>query len=62
MRRIGKQLMHITMQQAYQMGFKRLFLFVFEKDLLEYYQRLGWNVIGVDNFKGHPVIIMDISL
>ena len=59
---IGRKLMHRTMQQAYQMGFNKLFLFVFEKDLLEYYQRLGWNVIGTDMFESNPVTVMSTEI
>ena len=51
-----------AIEKAQQMGFEKLYLFAFDKTIPDYYQRLGWNVIGSDNFKGHPVTVMHIGL
>lgn len=61
-RGIGGLLIQTTIEKAQQMGFENLYLFAFDKTIPDYYQRLGWNIIGSDNFKGHPVTVMDIGL
>ena len=61
-RGVGGLLIQTTIEKAQQMGFDKLYLFAFDKTIPDYYQRLGWNVIGADNFKGHPVTVMDIGL
>lgn len=59
---IGKQLIDITKEKAQQMGFKKLYLFTFDSTVAEYYYKLGWDKIGVDEFKDHPVTVMEIAL
>ncbi len=59
---IGKQLINATKEKAKQLGFKQLFLFAFDPTIPEYYQKLGWQKIGIDQFKGHPVTVMEINL
>lgn len=44
------------------LGFKNLYLFAFDPTIPEYYSRLGWRTIGMDEFKGHPVTVMGIML
>jgi predicted N-acetyltransferase YhbS len=61
-RGIGSLLIQTTIDKAQRMGFEKLYLFAFDKTIPNYYLKLGWNVIGTDNFKGHPVTVMDISL
>jgi N-acetylglutamate synthase-like GNAT family acetyltransferase len=59
---IGEQLINATKQKAKQLGFEQLFLFAFDPTIPEYYQKLGWQKIGLDKFKGHLVTVMEISL
>ncbi len=61
-RGIGSLLIQTTIEKAQQMGFENIYLFAFDKTIPDYYQRLGWNVIGSDHFKRHPVTVMDIGL
>lgn len=61
-RGIGGLLIQTTIEKAQQMGFENLYLFAYDKTIPDYYQRLGWNIIGLDNFKGHPITVMDIGL
>lgn len=59
---IAKQLIETVKQEAQKMGFKTLYLFAFDRTIPNYYQSLGWQVIGTDHFKKHPVTVMNILL
>lgn len=34
----------------------------FCRTIPEYYERLGWKKIGMDEFKSHPVTVMEVVL
>jgi GNAT superfamily N-acetyltransferase len=59
---IGKMLINVTVEKAKQLGFEKLYLFAFDPTLPNYYQRLGWEKIGMDEFKFHPVMVMKVTL
>lgn len=59
---IGKMLLDKTKQKAIALGFKTLYLFAFDPTIPNYYERLGWKKIGMDEFKGHPVTVMETAL
>jgi GNAT superfamily N-acetyltransferase len=59
---IGKMLVDVAVRQAKERGFKKLYLFAFDPTIPEYYKRLGWRKIGVDEFKSHPVTVMEVML
>lgn len=59
---LGRHLIEVTKNQAKLMGYEVLHLFAFDKTIPDYYQSLGWNQIGEDNYGGHPVTVMDITL
>ena len=59
---IGKMLVDVTALKAKELGFKKLYLFAFDPTIPEYYERLGWKKIGMDEFKSHPVTVMEIGL
>ncbi|HAT1129889.1 TPA: GNAT family N-acetyltransferase [Legionella pneumophila] len=59
---IARQLIHRVKEEAQALGFKNLYLFAFDPTIPEYYSRLGWCTIGMDEFKGHPVTAMEIML
>jgi N-acetylglutamate synthase-like GNAT family acetyltransferase len=59
---IAKQLIEKIKEKARELGFKTLYLFAFDPTIPEYYIRLGWCKIDMDEFKGHPVTIMATSL
>lgn len=61
-RGIGKMLLEVTVKKAKELGFEKLYLFTFDPAILQYYQRLGWEIIGEDDFKSHPVTIMEVDL
>jgi GNAT superfamily N-acetyltransferase len=59
---IGKMLVDVAVRQAQECGFKRLYLFAFDPMIPEYYERLGWKKIGMNEFKSHPVTVMEVEL
>ncbi len=59
---IGKMLVDIAVRQAKELGFEKLYLFAFDQTIPEYYERLGWRKIGIDEFKSHPVTVMEVEL
>lgn len=59
---IGKMLIDVTVRQAKELGFKKLHLFAFDPSVPQYYKRLGWRQICMDEFKSHPVTVMEVEL
>ncbi len=59
---IGSMLIDRTKQKARALGFERLYLFAFDQTIPEYYERLGWLKIGMDEFKDYPVTTMEIAI
>jgi N-acetylglutamate synthase-like GNAT family acetyltransferase len=59
---IGKMLIDIARLKAIELGFKELYLFAFDPTIPDYYKRLGWKKIGMDEFKSHPVTVMEVEL
>ena len=59
---IGKMLLEIAVKKAKELGFEKLYLFAFDPTIPAYYQRLGWKKIGMDEFKSHPVTVMEVEL
>lgn len=56
---VGKMLLDATIEKAKNLGFEKLYLFNFDPEIPAYYQRLGWKKIGIDEFKSHPVTVME---
>jgi len=59
---IGKMLVNVTALKAKELRFEKLYLFTFDPAILEYYERLGWKKIAMDEFKSHPVTLMEVGL
>ncbi|WPY00717.1 GNAT family N-acetyltransferase [Candidatus Trichorickettsia mobilis] len=59
---IGKMLIDATLLKAKELGFEKLYLFAFDPTIPEYYERLGCKKIGMDEFKSHPVTVMEVTL
>ncbi|MFU7598178.1 GNAT family N-acetyltransferase [Legionella pneumophila] len=59
---IAPLLIETTQQKAKDLGFKKIYLFAFDPTIPDYYSRLGWSVIGIDEFKGHTVTVMEFHL
>lgn len=59
---IGKMLVDAVVEKAKELGFEKLYLFALDPTIPEYYKRLGWKKIGMDEFKFHAVTVMEISI
>lgn len=59
---IGEELIRVTAEKARSMGYRRLYLLAFDKTLPDWYQKLGWQMIGLDELNGYPVNVMEITL
>lgn len=59
---IGKMLVEVAVKKAKDLGFKNLYLFAFDPTIPKYYERLGWQKIGMDVFKSYPVTVMEVGL
>lgn len=59
---IGRMLIDVTVLKAKELGFEKLYLFAFDPTIPEYYERLGWRKISMDEFKSHPVTVMEVEL
>lgn len=59
---IGKILIDATKNKAKELGFIQLYLFAFDPTIPNYYERLGWVIMGMDEFKEHPVALMAVKL
>lgn len=55
---IGRMLIQANIEHAKLMGFQQVYLFAFDKSVVEYYLALDWQVIDKDTFAGHPVTVM----
>ena len=59
---IGKMLLDVIVRAAKDLGFEKLYLFTFDPTIIEYYARFGWEKIDMDEFKSHPVTVMEVEL
>lgn len=59
---IGKLILKAAQKKAKELGFKELYLFTPDLTIPAYYSGLGWEIIGMDQYKGHPVTVMKIQL
>ncbi|KTC85070.1 GNAT family N-acetyltransferase [Legionella brunensis] len=59
---IAQILINRTKHKAVELGFKTIYLLAFDPTIPDYYKRLGWATIGMDELKGHPVTVMETLL
>ncbi|MCC2645988.1 MAG: hypothetical protein K0R02_53 [Rickettsiaceae bacterium] len=59
---IGKKLIDAAIMKAKELDFEKLYLFTFDPTVPEYYRRLGWKKIGMNEFKSHIVTVMELEL
>ena len=59
---IGTQLIKAIQDKAKVLGFEKLYLFAFDPTIPDYYSRLGWVTVGMDEYAGHPVTVMGFFL
>ncbi|MFI4937408.1 MAG: GNAT family N-acetyltransferase [Candidatus Berkiellales bacterium] len=59
---LGEKLIDAVVNKASIMDYQKLFLLAFDSTLPNWYKKLGWQLIGVDELNCHPVSVMEISL
>lgn len=59
---IGEQLIHHITKKATIMGFPNCYLLAFDETIPEYYKRLDWQFIGMDQLYNSPVSVMKLNL
>jgi N-acetylglutamate synthase-like GNAT family acetyltransferase len=59
---IAVKLIDAIKQTAKSLNYKELFLLTFDPTLPEYYAKLGWIDIGIDNFQNKKVTLMKVML
>jgi GNAT superfamily N-acetyltransferase len=59
---IGKTLLGSALNKAKSLGIEKIYLFILNHDLIGYYASLGWDIVGLDVFKGQSVMIMKKDL
>lgn len=59
---IGLKLINAVKTAAKNLGFQHLYLFTFDPTLPSYYAKLGWNLLGEEDFEGRKALVMDIAL
>lgn len=59
---IGRMLIDAVILKAKSLGFKVIYLFVFNDTMLGYYKKIGWKKIGDGDFESHQVTLMNIDL
>ena len=57
---IGSELVKHVMQKAKQAGIEAMYLFT--PDQANFYQKLGWEVIANEEYRGHSVMVMRVKL
>lgn len=55
---IGSLLVYAIKEKTRDLGYTNLYLFTFDTALIDYYHKLGFNVVGTDMFCKQPITIM----
>ncbi|MBS0287546.1 MAG: GNAT family N-acetyltransferase [Proteobacteria bacterium] len=61
-RGLGEKLIESVINKARNMGYPKLYLFAFDPTLPNWYQKLGWQGMGMDKLNGYPVSVMEKTL
>ncbi|MGE3318580.1 MAG: GNAT family N-acetyltransferase [Candidatus Berkiella sp.] len=59
---VGEKLIDAITQEARRLHFTKLYLLAFDPILPNWYQRLGWQGIGIDELHGNTVSVMEKSI
>ena len=59
---IGEMLIDAITAKVRELGFNKLYLIAPDRTIPEYYERLGWKKLDMDEYNGHPVTLMHIEL
>ncbi len=58
---IGEKLIQVVTKKACSMGYPKLYLLTFDETLPNWYIKLGWKLIGMNELNGHPVSVMEFK-
>ena len=56
---IGGMMLDIVKKKSIELGFEKLYIFVFEHSLIDYYQQRGFKTTGMDIVSGNQVTVME---
>ena len=56
---VGAALVRAVVAHAHTLGIETLYLFT--EDRADFYERLGWSLVGSEVYRGHAVIVMKIA-
>ncbi|KTD10041.1 GNAT family N-acetyltransferase [Legionella hackeliae] len=51
-------LVDAAVEKAKELGFEKFYLFALDPTISEYYRRLAWKNIDMDEFKSHPMTLV----
>jgi predicted N-acetyltransferase YhbS len=60
--KIGETLIEAIKIQARLLNYKNLYLLAFDQTIPNWYEKLGWHLIGDDQLLGHRVAVMEIAI
>lgn len=59
---IEKKLIKAIKNKAKELRYEKLYLFAFSPTVINYYNRLGWDIIDMDKLKKHPVTVIEFRM
>lgn len=59
---VGEALIEKIKQEAVRLSFSSLYLFALDQRIPDWYEKLGWKIIGTDVYDVHPVTVMSIAI
>jgi N-acetylglutamate synthase-like GNAT family acetyltransferase len=57
---IGTRVVEFIVERARELGVRRLYLFTPDRE--SFYARMGWSVLERTEYRGEPVVVMQIDL
>jgi N-acetylglutamate synthase-like GNAT family acetyltransferase len=60
--KVGERLIETIKNQARHFSYARIYLLAFDFTIPDWYTKLGWQKIGMDQLFDHPVTVMGIDL
>ncbi len=61
-RKVGETLINAIKKQAKQFFFNKIYLLAFDPTIPDWYSKLGWGKIGMDQLFDHPVTVMSTDI